>query len=123
MKMKNLFAIAGLCALAACESDYRPPAVTADTLSRGKASPVDLDQAGEGRRLYAYRCIECHTLPPVWNYRLQDWPGIVDSMAHRSSLKPAERDAIIAYIKAVRSPQAARLKPNEQSSSRPNRTR
>ena len=50
-----------------------------------------------------HRCIECHTLPPLWHYAVEDWPNIINSMAHRASLKPAERDAIVAYILAVRS--------------------
>jgi len=56
----------------------------------------------EGRRLFVHRCIECHTLPPLWRYGTEDWPEIVNSMSHRASLKPAEREAVIAYILAVR---------------------
>ena len=52
--------------------------------------------------LLASRCIECHTLPVVWHYNASEWPEIVDSMSHRAHLKPAERDAIVAYILAVR---------------------
>ena len=57
----------------------------------------------EGRILFAHRCIECHTLPPLWHYSAEDWPGIVSSMSHRASLKPPEREAILSYILAVRS--------------------
>jgi len=39
----------------------------------------------------------------LWRYSTEDWPGIVDSMSHRASLKPAEREAIVAYVLAVRS--------------------
>jgi len=49
------------------------------------------------------RHIECHTLPALWRCNIQDWPNIVKSMSHRASLKPAEREAIVAYILAVRS--------------------
>jgi hypothetical protein len=57
----------------------------------------------EGRTLFVHRCIECHTLPRLWHYRTEDWPGIVDSLSHRSSLKPAGREAIVAYVLAARS--------------------
>jgi len=67
-----------------------------------KGQHVDLAMLREGRTLLVHRCIECHTLPPLWHYRIEDWPEIVDSMSHRASLKPAERDAVIAYIIAVR---------------------
>jgi hypothetical protein len=52
--------------------------------------------------LFVHRCIECHTLPPIWKYSREDWPKIVNDMSRRASLKPAERDAVIAYILAAR---------------------
>ena len=52
--------------------------------------------------LFVHRCIECHTLPPIWKYSRDDWPKIVNDMSHRASLKPQEREAVIAYILAVR---------------------
>jgi len=55
-----------------------------------------------GRTLFVHRCIECHTLPALWHYTPKDWEQIVNDMAHRASLKPAERDVVIAYILAVR---------------------
>ena len=67
-----------------------------------KKGRVDVATLREGRTLLVHRCIECHTLPPLWHYRIEDWPEIVDSMSHRASLKPAERDAVVAYIIAVR---------------------
>ncbi len=63
---------------------------------------VDLAMLREGRTLFAHRCIECHSLPVLWRYSTEDWPEIVNSMSHRASLKPAEREAIVAYILAVR---------------------
>lgn len=83
-----LFVSLGL--LGGCAA-YVPPIVTNEH--------VDLAQ---GRELFAQRCIECHTLPPVWHYSREEWPRIVDSMAHRASLRPNEREAILAYILAAR---------------------
>ena len=102
IRSKQILFAATVLALAGCENDYKPPVITAPPTRNRKSQPVDLAQAQEGRRLFAHRCIECHTLPPIWHYRTEDWPKIVDSMAHRSALKPAERDAIIAYILAAR---------------------
>ena len=67
-----------------------------------KGEHVDLAMLREGRTLFAHRCIECHTLPVLWRYSTEDWPEIVNTMSHRASLKPAEREAIVAYILAVR---------------------
>jgi hypothetical protein len=38
----------------------------------------------------------------MWKYSREDWPQIVSDMSHRASLKPQEREAVIAYILAVR---------------------
>jgi hypothetical protein len=90
-----------------CQSERyaAPPPVTSQMLeaSGGKESRANIAMLSEGRTLFVHRCIECHTLPPVWHYRTDEWPGIVSSMSHRASLKPAEREAIVAYILAVRS--------------------
>jgi mono/diheme cytochrome c family protein len=91
-----------LACLMACESVNYVPLVTPQ-MAATKGQRVDVATLQEGRRLLVHRCIDCHTLPPLWHYAVEDWPNIVNSMAHRSSLKPAERDAIVAYIVAVRS--------------------
>ena len=67
-----------------------------------RASTTSLVRLERGRTLFVHRCIECHTLPALWHYTPKDWEQIVNDMAHRASLKPAERDAVIAYILAVR---------------------
>jgi len=102
--MKKTFVLLGVVAcLAACESiNYVPPA-TPQMAGATKGRPVDVALLQKGRTLLAHRCIECHTLPPPWHYKIEDWPEIVNSMSHRASLKPADRDAIVAYILAVRS--------------------
>jgi hypothetical protein len=100
MKMSILFVLA--CVLASCQlTNYVPP-VTSQMATARKGQSVNLAMLHEGRTLFAHRCIECHTLPVVWHYSSKDWPDIVDSMSKRASLKPAEREAIIAYIIAVR---------------------
>lgn len=91
--MKKLF-LACL-AFVSCETANYAPVVTPPR----KADGAKLQR---GRMLFAYRCIECHTLPPIWKYSREDWPNIVNDMSHRASLKPDEREAVIAYILAAR---------------------
>jgi len=112
--------------LASCESTNYVPPVTAKMASANlrrqdidpsthstdaqgrpslpprRASTTSLAKLRQGRTLFVHRCIECHTLPALWHYTPKDWIEIVNDMAHRASLKPAERDAVIAYILAVR---------------------
>ena len=102
MKKLSILLILLAC-LVACESVNYVPLVTPQMATATNKRNVDVATLREGRRLLVHRCIECHTLPPLWHYAVEDWPNIINSMAHRASLKPAERDAIIAYILAVRS--------------------
>ncbi len=90
------------CLLPGCGlTNYVPP-VNSHMVTARKGEHVDLAMLREGRTLFAHRCIECHTLPVLWRYSTEDWPEIVNTMSHRASLKPAEREAIVAYILAVR---------------------
>ena len=78
-----------------CETANYAPAVSTPR-------KTEITKLERGRQLFVRRCIECHTLPPIWKYSREDWPQIVNDMAHRASLKPDEREAIIAYILAAR---------------------
>jgi hypothetical protein len=102
--MKKILVLLGVVAcLMACESiNYAPPVTPQMAAATGERA-VNVVLLQKGRTLLVHRCIECHTLPPLWHYKTADWPEIVDSMAHRASLKPADRDAVVAYILAVRS--------------------
>jgi hypothetical protein len=101
MKKVLIFVVLA-CLLASCESTNYVPPVTPQ-MATVKGRHLDVATLREGRTLLVHRCIECHTLPPLWHYSVEDWPNIVNSMSHRASLKPAERDAIVSYILAVRS--------------------
>src|SRR5438094_10210851 len=102
MKKVSIFVVLA-CLLVSCESTNYVPPVTSQMTTAKKGQHVDLAMLREGRTLFVHRCIECHTLPVRLRYSPEDWPGIVDSMSHRASLKPAEREAIVAYVLAVRS--------------------
>jgi hypothetical protein len=102
MKKLSMLSVVVACLLACQLADYVPP-VDPQKAAATRGRHVDVATLCEGRRLLVHRCIECHTLPPLWHYDVEDWPNIVNGMSHRASLKPAERDAIVAYIIAVRS--------------------
>jgi hypothetical protein len=102
MKKISILLVLGTCLLACESANYAPP-VTSQMAAATKGRRAGVATLREGRTLLVHRCIECHTLPPIWHYAVEDWPNIVDGMSHRANLKPAERDAIVAYIVAVRS--------------------
>ncbi|HET9800543.1 MAG TPA: hypothetical protein VFP82_02560 [Chthoniobacterales bacterium] len=93
-----------ICAFLGCETTNYIPPVTPEMAAAAKQREkrIDVAELERGRTLLAHRCIECHTLPVLWHYTPKDWSGVVDDMAHRASLKPAERDAVVAYILAAR---------------------
>jgi hypothetical protein len=102
MKRASIFASV-LCLLVSCEStNYAPPPVTAQMAKTGTSQHVDLAALREGRTLFVSRCIECHTLPVVSAHSASEWPRLIDEMAGRASLKPPERNAVLAYILAAR---------------------
>jgi mono/diheme cytochrome c family protein len=104
MKHLSIICVVLVCALTACQwtSRFAPPPITPAMMNAGQRDHADLATLNEGRRLFVSRCIDCHTLPPFWHYSAKDWPGLVESMAHRANLKRNERDAIVAYILAAR---------------------
>ena len=76
--------------------------MTHEVVRAGARAHINEQTLREGRALFVSRCIECHTLPVVSRYDPVAWPWLVDDMAGRASLKPAERDALVAYLLAVR---------------------
>ena len=104
--MKALIPATILCAvvlLVSCQSSFNnfPPLVTA-TMTRTGSAPATVEKLDHGRRIFASRCIECHVLPRIAKYPTDRWPKIVNWMGPRAGLKPDQREAMLAYILAVR---------------------
>jgi cytochrome c5 len=99
----QILALVCIAHLIGCEStSHAPPPVTSQMARVGTKQHVDLATLHEGRRLFVSRCIECHTLPTVSAHSAAEWPRLIDEMAGRANLKPAERNAVLAYILAAR---------------------
>jgi mono/diheme cytochrome c family protein len=94
--------------LVSCRSTISniPPPVTEDLAELRRGNMASVQVLNHGRRIFASRCIECHVLPPISTYPAERWPRIVNWMAPRASLNPAEREAMLAYILAVRAQQS-----------------
>ena len=104
MKMKRILtAFAGAVVIfGGCEAfNNYPPPVTPNMARTGNRSGTTMEKLEHGRTLFAGRCIECHVLPAIAHYPAEKWPRIVDWMGERAALKPAEREAVIAYVLAA----------------------
>lgn len=89
--------------LSACtELDFAPPPVTREMVKASGHPRITLQQLEAGRRFFVSRCIECHTLPVASRFTESEWPCIVHEMGNRAALKPTEREAMLAYILAIR---------------------
>jgi hypothetical protein len=96
------FSLSLLFLLAACTNTTPPIVAPEMVLGKDSNRTVALTKLEHGRVLFASRCIECHTLPPVNAHDASEWPCLVSWMAKRASLKPEEREAMIAYLVAAR---------------------
>jgi hypothetical protein len=103
MKRTSIFIAVFVPLFVSCESTrFAPPAVSSQMATARKGAPVNLATLEEGRQLFVHRCIECHTLPVVARYDAVAWPWLINDMSARANLRPAEREALMAYILAVR---------------------
>jgi hypothetical protein len=54
-----------------------------------------------GRLLYAGKCRGCHRLYKPSKIDAQKWPSILDKMAAKAKLTPAEQAQIDAYVRSL----------------------
>src|SRR5437868_7558860 len=85
--------------LSGCESlSVGPAPMTSGIIRTGARLHAAEETLRDGRALFVSRCIECHTLPIITRYDAAAWPWLVNDMSTRASLKPAEREAVVAYL-------------------------
>ena len=90
--------------LASCEAGLRSaPPVTTAFVQAGRRENADARTLEAGRKVYVNRCITCHALPAIARYDSERIPRIVDWMSHRAHLTPAEKDALVKYLRTLRS--------------------
>jgi mono/diheme cytochrome c family protein len=97
-RLVGVFAFAVL--LGGCVSvEQSAPRVTPQMAALGKTPVATLE---EGRHLYTGRCAACHSVDPVAKHSPEHWRDIMDDMAGKAKLSPAEKSAVLAYIMAAR---------------------
>lgn len=96
----------GLCTLllAGCETTVtNAPPITAPLLRAGAREHAGAQVLTEGRSVLLNRCIQCHALPEVAKFSPDSLRRIVATMSDRAHLSPAEQEAVVKYLLAVRS--------------------
>ena len=63
-----------------------------------EAPPVSGVETEPGKRIFYGKCAVCHVPEPIDNYSPQQWREIVEDMAPRANLSPAEKNALMRYI-------------------------
>jgi mono/diheme cytochrome c family protein len=93
-------AVAGVALVlaAACAAALRRP--TAVDVERAAVrwpgtTVADLER---GRAIYVRRCSTCHTLYLPTAFAARDWPPIVDTMAKKARLTPAEKADVTRFL-------------------------
>jgi hypothetical protein len=54
-----------------------------------------------GREIFTMRFAECHVLPPISKYSVEQWQKIVGVMASRANLTASDRVALRDYLTAA----------------------
>lgn len=78
------------------------PAINPAMTRAAAANGDSIDTLVDGRRLFASRCISCHTPEPIEKYTSAEWRSNVLRMANRAGLDEAEISRISAYLAAAR---------------------
>ena len=86
---------------AACAAALRHATPADVTLVSPQWPGTTVEDLERGRRLYVRRCSGCHTLILPSAHAPDDWPVLVDAMAEKARLKPAQREDIVRFLVAV----------------------
>lgn len=64
-----------------------------------------------GRTTFTAKCNACHSHPDVKAISEEKWPGILDEMAKKADLTPAQKSDVLHFVITARSEGAAAAKP------------
>jgi hypothetical protein len=82
------------------------------TAALTKYPDATLPVLAEGYAVYTGdACTNCHKPKSIYRFPNEKWPHIIDDMAHKASITPAQKDALTKYvfsIKATQPPPAAK---------------
>jgi len=91
--------------LAGCQSYLQSaPPVTESFVRLGRLREnADGRTLAEGRKVFLNRCIACHALPDPTRFDSKQLTRIVGWMSDRARLNPEQHEALVKYLRTVRS--------------------
>jgi cytochrome c5 len=107
--VRGALGVAGLAGLVACGYPPEGPApkpLTPDAVQAATAKDPGVTEAqlGEGEKTFAARCNGCHHYPDRDAFTADQWPAILDKMAVKAKLSPAQKDDVLHFVLASRKP-------------------
>jgi mono/diheme cytochrome c family protein len=83
-----------------------PPPLSADAVASALARwpGATASELAAGHELFLAKCNGCHNYPDLAALSEDRWPGILDKMAKKAHLSPPERDEVLRFVLAARSP-------------------
>ncbi len=58
-----------------------------------------------GYKVYTGQCTNCHGTKSIYNFTEQAWPWIIEEMAPGAKITPAQQDAVLKYVLAIKATQ------------------
>lgn len=107
MRTRNQAAVLLALLLVACgfpKAGPVPGPVTADNASAASArwQGTTRESLERGRTTFAAKCNACHSHPDVRAIPEAKWPEILDSMAKKADLSPAQKEEVLHFILTAR---------------------
>jgi len=98
------WAVAVLVALAMAGCGARLPPATPELAAVAQKRWPDLDvpKLESARQLYIQRCSSCHWLVEPRSETEKTWPTVIESMAKKAKITPAQQDQLLRYVLSVR---------------------
>lgn len=99
--VRHALAVAAVALLVfSCAPGYRAPPVSPQLV---KTSPAPQSRLERGYQLHQAKCAKCHPFEDPAAYGVEELSHeIMPDMARKSKLEPADAQAVLAYLLAVR---------------------
>jgi cytochrome c5 len=97
----TLAVLVGAAGVAACTTAVVRPEAGDARWAQEKWPGTTVSDLEHGRSVFVSRCAGCHNLPRPDAKSPDDWAGVLDEMASRAKVTPADKDLVLRYLSAA----------------------